>query len=84
MKAADWFGECLEYCSQLAALDKKLASRTGGNWLDWRQATAERVAALKKEQWRNADAALTAKADQLWELSVASAILAADQMSHSD
>ena len=84
VKAADWFGECLEYCSQLAALDKKLASRAGGNWLDWRQAAAERIAALKKEQWRNADAALTAKADQLWELSVASAILAADQMSHSD
>lgn len=84
VKAAEWFGKCLEYCSQLAALDKKLAARTGNNWLDWQQALAERIAALKKEQWRSADPALMAKADQLWELAVASAMQAADQMSHAE
>ena len=84
VKSAEWFGECLEYCSQLAALDKKLAARTGNNWLDWRKALAERIAELEKEQWQKADPALTAKADNLWELAVAAAIQAADQISRSD
>jgi hypothetical protein len=84
VKSAEWFGECLEYCSQLAALDKKLAAHTEKNWIDWRQATAERIAALRKEQWSNADPALAAEADHLWELAVASAIQAADQMTHSE
>jgi hypothetical protein len=84
IKASEWYGECVEYCSQLATLDQKLAARTGKDWIAWRQATAERIAALKKEQWAHADPALAAKVDHIWELAVASAINAADQMSHSE
>jgi uncharacterized protein YceK len=84
IKASEWYGECVEYCSQLAALDKQLAGRTGRNWIDWRQATAERIASIKQDQWLKADPALKAQVDHLWELAVASAIQAADQMSHSE
>ncbi len=80
VQAAEGFGRCLEYCSQLATLDKNLAARTGNDWLTWREAMADRIAGLKKEQWRNADPGLTSKVDQVWELAVAAAIKAADQM----
>jgi hypothetical protein len=81
VQAAELFGQCLEYCSQLTALDKNLAAKTGGDWIVWRKALAERITELKKQQWRSADPKLTAKADDLWELAVASAIQACEQIS---
>jgi len=84
VQAAEGFGRCLEYCSQLAALDPKLSAKTGDSWLDWRNAVADRIAGFKKEQWRNADPGLTSKVDNLWDLSVAAAIQAADQMTREE
>jgi hypothetical protein len=84
VQAAEGFGRCLEYCSQLATLDKNLAARTGNDWLTWREAMADRITGLKKEQWRNADPGLISKVDKLWELCVAAAIKAADQMSREN
>ena len=81
VQAAEQFGRCLEYCSQLATLDKNLVAKTGGSWIVWRQAMADRIADLKKAQWRAADPRLTAKVDNLWELAVAAAVQSADQMS---
>jgi len=81
VQSADYFGECLEYCSQLATLDKKLSPKTGGNWADWRGAVGDRIASLKSTEWRNAAPALKSNIDHLWDLSVDTAIKAADQMS---
>ena len=84
VQAAEQFGRCLEYCSQLATLDKNLTAKTGGNWLEWREAMADRITDLKKAQWRTADPILTAKIGDLWKLAVDAAIGAVDQMSHDD
>jgi hypothetical protein len=84
VKAADQFGQCLEYCSQLATLDKNLTAKTGGSWLVWREAMGDRITDLKKAQWRTADPILTAKIENLWELTVAKAVEAADQMARDD
>jgi hypothetical protein len=84
VQSGDYFGQCLEYCSQLATLDKKLLAKTGGKWPDWRDAVGDRIASLKQTEWRNADPRLTSKIDHLWELSVAAAIMAADEMSREN
>lgn len=84
VQAAEQYGRCLEYCSQLATLDKNLTARTGGNWFVWREAMADRITNLKKAQWRTADPILISKIDNLWEIAVAKAIEAADQMARDD
>ncbi len=72
IEAADYLGQCLEYCYQLTANDKNAPALT--DWLVTRQATQVKIAAMNKTVWSDERVELKNTASDIWNQSVTAAL----------
>jgi len=75
--AADYLGQCLEYCFQLTVADKAATPTT--DWPATRQAIATKVTEMNKTAWNGEDQALKDVVGDIWNQSVRAALASVKQ-----
>ena len=70
-ESANYWGQCLEYCSQLCG------GKEDSSWLVQRDRMLSRISDLCRTTWKNCDGAVLRKMPDLWSEAVRSALEAA-------